>query len=205
MKRIIIAAIFVSLISAEASSQTLSEALDTDLIITTSGQQHWVPQAESFVTDEYSARSGSITHSQESLMQTTVIGEGTLSFDWKVSSEENYDFLEFYIDGSLQDRITGTEAWQKELYTITSPGLHTLQWRYVKDSSISRGDDSGRVNKLEWTGEIALPQDTLSDALDTSLTFTTDGDAEWFSQNSVAFLMVTPPRRRTSRTTRVPG
>jgi hypothetical protein len=32
----------------------------------------------------------------------------TISFYWKVSSESNYDWLEFYIDGNRQDRISGT-------------------------------------------------------------------------------------------------
>ena len=85
-------------------------------------------------------------------MQTTVNGAGTVSFYWKVSSEADWDFLEFYIDGSLQDQISGTVDWQQMTYAITGSGSHTLEWRYMKDGAVSDGDDCGWVDKLEWTG-----------------------------------------------------
>ncbi len=83
-------------------------------------------------------------------MQTTVNGPGTVSFYWKVSSEEDYDFLEFYIDGLLEDQISGSEDWHNMTYEVTGSASHTLEWRYVKDESIDRGDDCGWVDKVEW-------------------------------------------------------
>ncbi|UCF17028.1 MAG: hypothetical protein JSW59_06115, partial [Phycisphaerales bacterium] len=86
-----------------------------------------------------------------SWMQTTVNGAGTVSFYWKVSSEEDYDFLEFYIDGSLQDRISGSvDDWEQETYTISTSNSHTLKWRYVKDKGTDSGSDCGWVDKVEW-------------------------------------------------------
>ncbi len=82
-------------------------------------------------------------------MQTTVSGTEMVSFYWKVSSESGYDYLEFYIDGELQDQISGTVDWQQMTYTITASGSHTLEWRYVKDYSVSEGDDCGWVDKME--------------------------------------------------------
>jgi len=70
-------------------------------------------------------------------------------FYWKVSSESGYDYLEFYIDGSLQDRISGTVDWHQMMYTLPL-GSNTLEWRYIKDGSISSGNDCGWVDKLEW-------------------------------------------------------
>jgi len=83
-------------------------------------------------------------------MQTTVNGKGTLKFYWKVSSEYDYDFLEFYIDGSLQDQISGSVNWQQKTYTISTSGPDTLEWRYVKDSGTNSGSDCGWVDKVEW-------------------------------------------------------
>ncbi len=83
-------------------------------------------------------------------MQTTVSGTGTVKFYWKVSSEEFFDFLEFYIDGSLQDQISGTVDWQQKTYTISTSGSHTLEWRYVKDKDTDSGSDCGWVDKVEW-------------------------------------------------------
>jgi hypothetical protein len=59
----------------------------------------FVPSCESIFHDGDCARGGSIGNNQFTEMQTTVSGSGTLSFYWKVSSEENYDWLEFYLDG----------------------------------------------------------------------------------------------------------
>ncbi len=71
-------------------------------------------------------------------------------FYWKVSSEDDYDFLEFYIDGSLEDQNSGLVNWQQKTYTISTSGSHTLEWRYVKDKDTDSGSDCGWVDKVEW-------------------------------------------------------
>jgi hypothetical protein len=187
MRRILFSLIFVFLISGAASAQVLSEALDTTLVITTGGGEDWFLRSASSFYDGDAARSGSIPHGQESWMRTTIDGTGTLSFQWKVSSEQNYDFLEFYIDGELQDRISGSGGFRQMTYDIDTEGLHTLEWRYVKDNNISHNDDCGWVDQLEWTGAIEPSAGPLSEALETDLTFTTNGDAGWFWQTSMAF------------------
>jgi len=96
------------------------------------------------------AQSGDISNNQESWMQATVSGTGTVKFYWKVSSEEDFDFLEFYIDGSLQDRISGLVNWEQKTYTISTSGSHTLEWGYMKDGSGDYGSDCGWVDKVEW-------------------------------------------------------
>jgi len=79
-----------------------------------------------------------------------VSGTGTVKFYWKVSSEEDFDFLEFYIDGSLRSRISGSVDWEQRTYMISTPGSHTLEWRYVKDKSNDSGSDCGWMDKVEW-------------------------------------------------------
>ncbi|MFB0552662.1 MAG: hypothetical protein ACETWQ_05030 [Phycisphaerae bacterium] len=128
----------------------LSEALDTALSFTTGGSADWFSQTTTSRYDGDAAQSGNISHRQDSWMQTTVNGTGTVSFYWKVSSERSFDFLEFYIDGSLQDQISGLEDWERETYTISTSGSHTLEWRYLKDGSGNVGSDCGWVDKVEW-------------------------------------------------------
>jgi hypothetical protein len=70
-----------------------------------------------------------------------------LSFWWKVSSEGGYDFLRFYIDGVVQDSITGTPAWAQKSYDLPA-GPSILKWTYVKDGSISGGTDTGWVDDI---------------------------------------------------------
>jgi hypothetical protein len=162
--------------------------LDTSLSLTTDGDTEWFSQTDMALFDGDAAQSGAILDNQESLMHTTINGEGTLSFYWKVSSEAGFDFLEFYLDGVLQDRISGSADWQQMIYTITGSGLHMLDWRYVKDKSVNFGSDSGWVDQLEWSGEIQPPSGgPLSEAMDTNLSFTTAGEADWFSQSFMSF------------------
>ncbi|MCP4607954.1 MAG: hypothetical protein GY845_04490 [Planctomycetes bacterium] len=128
----------------------LSEATDTNLIFDTGGDAVWFSQTETYYHNDNSAQSGDIADGEESWLQTTVSGAGMISFYWKVSSESSCDYLAFYIDGSRQDRISGSESWRTMTYEITGSGLHTLEWRYYKDGSVSERDDCGWVDKVEW-------------------------------------------------------
>ena len=135
----------------QASMSSLSEALDTALSFTTGGDADWFGQTATAYYGGDAAQSGDISDRQESWMQTTVSGAGTVSFYWKVSSEgDYYDYLKFYIDGELQGQISGTVDWQQMTYTISTSGPHTLEWRYTKDQYVSKGDDCGWVDKVEW-------------------------------------------------------
>ncbi|MCP4259596.1 MAG: hypothetical protein GY774_19105 [Planctomycetes bacterium] len=128
----------------------LSESMDTDLIFETGGDADWFSTTINAYFDGDAAQSGNITHDQESWLQTTVSGAGTVSFYWKASSEENYDLLEFYVDGTRQDHISGEKDWQQMTHDITGSTSHTLEWRYFKEGSMSSGDDCGWVDKVEW-------------------------------------------------------
>jgi hypothetical protein len=97
-------------------------------------------------------------------MQTTVTnGPGTLTFWWSVSSELGYDYLEFYLDGILQNgRISGEVSWTQQTFNIAA-GSHTLRWRYFKDIGLSSGQDRGWVDQVSFvpTG-IVLPPTLVS-------------------------------------------
>jgi hypothetical protein len=169
-------------------SNSLSDALDTTLVIDTGGNAEWIYQTTASYNDGDAAKSGTISHNQESWMQTTVSGPGTLSFYWMVSSEINYDFLEFYIDNVRQNRISGTISWQQKMYTITGAGMHTLLWRYVKDPGVSFGNDSGWVDWVQWNpSSPPPPSNSLSDALDTTLVIDTGGNTDWIYQTTASY------------------
>ena len=113
----------------------------------------WYIQAEH--THDYAAafRSGELDHSDTNSMFTTVIGSGTISFWWMASSEENFDILEFLVDGVVKSSISGTNGnWVSFWMNIDSADSvnHTLAWRYRKDSSVSKGLDAGFVDEIKW-------------------------------------------------------
>jgi len=128
----------------------LAEAVDSDLSFTSGGGADWSSQSTTYFHDGDAAKSGAIGDYGQSWMQTTVQGEGIVSFYWKVSSQGSVDFLEFLIDGVRQDGIGGTGEWQKKLFTISGSGTHTLLWRYTKDDSGYSGSDCAWVDYVQW-------------------------------------------------------
>ena len=136
-----------------AGNITLATALDTTgLTWTTSGSGLWYGQSSVTSDGVDAARSGAIGHNQSSTLQTTVTGPGTLTFYWAVSSEANYDWLKFYLDGAEKAAISGpTISWAQKSYTVSGSGSHTLQWTYIKDGSVNGGSDAGFVDRVVWT------------------------------------------------------
>ncbi len=119
----------------------------TGLSVTDGGAAPWTEQSTITHGGSAASRSGSITHSQESWIQTTVTGPGTLTFWWKVSSQSSADYLELYRDGNLQNRISGEVDWN--LYAQNIPaGSHTVKWRYMKNATTTSGQDAGWVDDV---------------------------------------------------------
>lgn len=98
-----------------------------------------------------SAKSGLSGDNQNSTLFNTFSGEGTLNFWWKVSCEENYDFLYFFVDGSPVPyaTITGEQDWA-QVSVVLGPGEHTVEWAYAKDISIANGADAGWVDGISF-------------------------------------------------------
>lgn len=98
------------------------------------------------------ATSGTITHNQTSSFSTTVSCVSQISFRWNVSSEANYDYLRFYINGVQQSAISGTPGWAYVTYALDPNIDNTVEWRYTKDGSVSSNLDRGFVDQVSYTG-----------------------------------------------------
>jgi len=109
---------------------------------------------------EYACRSHDITHNEDSYLYLDYSAEsaGEISFFYKVSSETNYDYLRFYIDGNLQNSWSGERDWNQASYEI-SQGDHTFEWKYTKDYSVSNGDDCA------WVDMISFPNSAVNQSL----------------------------------------
>jgi YD repeat-containing protein len=135
-----------------------AQALDCNLSFTTGGNSEWEVNTLSGYYGGDSARSGSPPDYGESWLQTTVEGEGTVTFWWKVYSDEG-DYLEFYIDSNPEPekQIDEWVYWRQEQFDVSGPGTHTLRWRYVKDAGGYDGDDRGSVDFVQWSGSSPSP------------------------------------------------
>jgi hypothetical protein len=101
---------------------------------------------------DYCSQSGAIGDNSETNMMITlnVSVAGDVSFMKKISTEASYDYLEFYIDGNLQDKWAGESDWSPSSYAV-STGTHVLKWAYVKDASVAGGSDA------VWVDDILFP------------------------------------------------
>lgn len=101
---------------------------------------------------QYAARSGNIGHNTNTALSISlnVIAEDTISFFRRVSSEVNYDYLQFLLDGDVVDQWSGIVNWGKVSYAVT-PGLHVFTWKYIKDQAATGGSDAA------WIDYIVLP------------------------------------------------
>ncbi len=97
----------------------------------------------------YCAKSGTITDLQNSELSVTfnVLASDSISFYKNVSSENTYDFLRFYIDGTQLAEWSGNSAWSRVVFPV-SAGNHTFKWSYIKDQSVSSGSDCAWVDYI---------------------------------------------------------
>ncbi|MBK9335987.1 MAG: hypothetical protein IPM98_05165 [Lewinellaceae bacterium] len=118
----------------------------------TDGIRPWTVTTADPYAGLYCARSGIVTHNQSTTLRLNllVLEAGFVSFARKVSSEADYDYLYFSIDGDVAGAWSGDVPWEEVSFPVGT-GLHTLDWTYQKDDLVSTGTDRA------WVDEILLP------------------------------------------------
>jgi subtilisin family serine protease len=115
------------------------------------GSAPWQIDPAAAYHGEHSARGGDIGDGQTTTLRMTmdVLEESDLSFFYKVSSEANYDYLEFWVNGERLDRWAGEVPWTEYTYTAV-PGSYVFEWTYDKDFSVSDGADTGWIDLITF-------------------------------------------------------
>lgn len=135
--------------SSVASNTALDDSID---VFYSSGDASWVSENSQSSHGGYAMQSGDLGDGGHSTINTSVVGPGSISFEWRVSSQSGFDFLSFYLDGTLVSRISGNAGWT--LFDLSfGAGTHSLKWVYSKDASLSMGADCGwldHVDRAEW-------------------------------------------------------
>jgi hypothetical protein len=155
---------------------SICEAVDNcDLSFALKGNAKWFSQANYNYYNGTSLQSGTISHLQESIIETEVTGPGYLSFWWKISSEKNSDNFEFYLNNTIITNISGDIDWQIREFDIPE-GKHTLKWRYRKNGASSVGHDCGWLDKIVFTtAEPTLPTLLTENITDIKFDFAKSG------------------------------
>ena len=89
------------------------------------------------------------------VLSTTVMGPGMVSFSWKASCEDDapeyeWDHGEFAVDGVVKAYVSGEAVWTNVSVAVTGPGEHMLTWTYLKDDAESEGEDCILVANYSW-------------------------------------------------------
>jgi len=121
----------------------------------TSGNANWYVDSSNKYEGSYSARSGNMggwNNVSSTLQRNITTGANSLlSFWWKVSSEGGWDYLNFYLDGTYQNSISGSYDWHQMQYNLGA-GNHNLQWIYSKDFSLTYGSDARWIDEVIVSG-----------------------------------------------------
>ena len=106
--------------------------------------------------------------SSSSTLDIRVTGEGYIGFTYYVSSEKNYDKLQFIVDGSVVSEFSGTDMTAAKSYStpyhVTGSGTHSVTWKYSKDSGSAKGNDLAAIASVTWSSEavLVIPASTTS-------------------------------------------
>ncbi|MDL2262794.1 T9SS type A sorting domain-containing protein, partial [Bacteroidales bacterium OttesenSCG-928-I21] len=125
------------------------ETENTEIEWIYSGNENWYIVDDMSFDGSYSLRSGNISDGETSTIETNifVLIDAPISFAYKISSESNYDFLKFYVDGEVVKSFSGDFPWYQTSYILTA-GMHNVKWEYSKDNSVARYSDAAWLDKI---------------------------------------------------------
>ena len=112
------------------------------------GTYPWLVDNTEIYEGVHSSRSAiSLPDNEESELSVNlnVLADGDISFFKFVSSEYDFDFLKFKINGTKLDEWSGIDTVWSFVSFPVSAGLNTFKWEYDKDASQSDGLDAAWI------------------------------------------------------------
>ncbi|MCE5346580.1 MAG: C25 family cysteine peptidase [Bacteroidales bacterium] len=120
--------------------------------INVSSKPWTITQADSY-EGIISAKSGAISKNGTSslIIRSFYPTYDSVKFYYKVSSEFNYDYLSFRINGVEIFKKSGEINWTKMAVPVTA-GLNKMEWVYYKDNGIDSGSDCAWIDMIDFAG-----------------------------------------------------
>ena len=101
----------------------------------------WYVDGEKSPEGNDAIRNNAIGDEEEVCLTLSLLGKGRFSFNWKASSEQDFDEGVFYTNGVEVARISGEHNWRGEKISIPICGDVELKWKYFKDDEDNFGED----------------------------------------------------------------
>ena len=169
------------------------------------GNIPWTVDGSTSFEGHYSARSGAISNNGFTFLtvQAEVLTPGEIQFHYKVSSEESWDYLIFYVDGQEKARWSGYKGWASFSYPV-DVGAHQFMWGYLKDGANSNNDDCAWIDFVifptvappafplaAWSETSVVDHLNTGDTVSSVMTLSNDGEIalQWSLEAVMA-----PPR-----------
>jgi hypothetical protein len=111
------------------------------------GYPAWTADLTGAGGSAYCAKSPMIYDTQTTYISCAASQAKRISFNFKVSSEEGYDYLIFNVGGREVARWSGQLGWQNVSFEV-APGQHYFEWWYQKDGSVSSGFDCAWIDDV---------------------------------------------------------
>ena len=111
----------------------------------------WVITDTEVFEGVYSISSANITNNQTSMISISqyIAANSTISFYYKVSSLQNSDVLQFYLNNSLFAQWSGEVDWTFAEFNIPA-GNHQFRWVYRKGSVGASGLDKAWIDSITF-------------------------------------------------------
>jgi hypothetical protein len=119
------------------------------------GITSWNITRENPYEGQFCAVSGPIGDNQNTQLNVTYTSaaDDSISFYFRTSTEQDYDFLSFTIDQTLQYQWSGENPWTRASFAVPA-GTHTFKWIYQKDMAGSSGSDQVGIDFIVFPGPI---------------------------------------------------
>ena len=124
------------------------------------GTYPWLVDNTEIYEGVHSSRSAiSLPDNEESELSVNlnVLADGDISFFKFVSSEYDFDFLKFKINGTKLDEWSGIDTVWSFVSFPVSAGLNTFKWEYDKDASQSDGLDAAWIDYIVFPAVYLAP------------------------------------------------
>jgi hypothetical protein len=127
------------------------------------GEKSWGISSSEKFKNSFAAKSGAIYNLERSEMYFNgqVLLDDTISFYRKVSSENGYDYLTFYIDDYKLAHWSGNQEWGKASFPV-SAGIHRFRWVYEKDEATVAGQDAAWIDNIQLPALSQPDTDTIA-------------------------------------------
>ena len=129
----------------------LASALEdgSDFRWRTDDELPWVAQMLVTQDGRLAAQSAALMPGEESWLDTSVRGPGTLRFWWRTASANPEDALELVLNGATVARATGNTEWEPRRLAAHA-GSSTVRWRYIRAAASAQGAPASWLDEVTF-------------------------------------------------------